>query len=1183
MVSLLSAAKDSSNHDDAPVPAGVRHAPRQVPADTSSPTVAAPSSEAVWRSPSRGQPVDDSSALPVQGSATTSSAAAPSVPALGKSSSSRPSLKTDSIGSREGQASSPRREQHRSQQQQQQQQQQQEQHRHQEQEKQEDGNEVAGSPIPAIDPLSQHIFKRTNTDHSIPQRLRNPQRTNSSISALPRHGSDISTKVPPAGDASKDKKKGSSFLSRLSMRGSKKKDAGDVDSDSEFGGDMRSDGATARVFSQVFSAPGAGGGFIPHHKEPPRYIRTKSHNKKKREFSRMFLAQELIGTRPATSEGKEDGAKDTTPSVTTTIAAPGGGRKATKTGGAIWAADFSKDGKYLATAGRDRVVRVWAVISTPDERRAQEEEEIANGGGEGERLSAPVFRDKPYREFTGHTGEILDLSWSKNNFLLSSSMDKTVRLWHISRDECLCTFKHKDFVTRLAFHPRDDRFFLAGSLDTMLRLWSIPDKAVAYYAQLPELITAVAFSPDGKTAIAGLLNGLCLFYDTDGLKLKSQVHVRSSRGKNAKGSKITGIQTMAMMPQTSPVSAQGRTFGSVPSRASSRLTGGDDVKVLITSNDSRIRIYNLRDKTLDVKLKGHENACSQIAAAFSDDGKYVVCGSEDRKAFIWSLSNEDAENKDHRPYECFDAHGDIVTTAIFAPTKTRMLLGASGDPIYDLCNPPPVTLMSLEEAASVAASQTGHSADGEGGPESAPANGHVNTRRTEESPAYIARSTHYDGNIIVVADDTGIIKVFRQDCAYLKRKHDNWETSSTFRRAMGAHSNGFLSGSLRRSGSVVTRTSGGSVAHSRRASLSQPGGPSGHPSPHLGSIIHSNSDRILSWRQGIEGMGDRRASSIKSGGMPARSERSVSPNKTGRASLNSSAANLAARERQLPYTGSSPSAGRPANNLASPPSSVFSGTTADQSSIQRGSVDTQRRGKEKSKDAEETSMPPTPSFSFHPAQDDDPLRLDPAGASYSFWNLNRWRNIGALRSGHSPLSKTVSRNTESETGDGTRGEKGKDGDKARKDGRRSSLAPSALAVAGQTDGAAEEANTPNNTGYRQQSVPSFSGNVRSDGSSEGPARIPSISAPDGGVEERDHDHLSPPYAYPSSRGGSVISKLSSELSSELEEEEDDEEGEEKWADAEEMRCAKCGGQDFKAKLAGGRRQWICSRCGTART
>lgn len=36
-------------------------------------------------------------------------------------------------------------------------------------------------------------------------------------------------------------------------------------------------------------------------------------------------------------------------------------------------------------------------------------------------------------------------------------MDKTVRLWHVSRSECLCAFQHLDFVTSIAFHPKDDR------------------------------------------------------------------------------------------------------------------------------------------------------------------------------------------------------------------------------------------------------------------------------------------------------------------------------------------------------------------------------------------------------------------------------------------------------------------------------------------------------------------------------------------------------------------------------------------------------------------------------------------------------------------------------------------------------------------------------------------------------
>jgi WD40 repeat protein len=785
------------------------------------------------------------------------------------------------------------------------------------------------------------------------------------------------------------------------VRGSRKKDPGDLDSDSELGSEARMDGTNARVFSETRGNPLVCGGYVPHHKEPPRYIRTRATNKRTREFNRMFLAQELVGTRPPEVDGDSTAELGKAPTVSVSVAGASD-RKTMRTGGAIWATEFSKDGKYLATAGRDRVVRVWAVLSTPEERRAHEEDEAANGGA-GERLSAPVFRDQPVKEFQGHTGEVLDLSWSKNNFLLSSSMDKTVRLWHMSRSECLCMFKHKDFVTRLAFHPRDDRFFLAGSLDTMLRLWSIPDQAVAFSAQLPDLVTAVAFSPDGKMAIAGLLNGLCMFYETEGLKLSSQIHVRSSRGKNAKGSKITGIQTMAIPPPNPIDTAHLQPPGSASaSVASADVASPREVRVLITSNDSRIRIYSLRDKSLDVKLKGHENLCSQIAATFSDDGKHVICGSEDRKTFIWSLTGSDAlvQDKDKPPCEYFEAHGEIVTTALFAPTKTRMLLGQSGDPIYDLCNPPPVVLQSLEEAASAATSRVALTND------SHPAPVEPASKRPEPSPAYIARSTHYDGNIIVTTGDTGIIKVFRQDCAFAKRRHESWETGSTFSRKLTAHGSGYVGGGLGRSVSVLTRTSAGSTAHSRRGSLSQSIASGAIGSPQL-NAVGAHSDRILSWRQGIEHSGDRRSALLANGGStPARSERSLSPTKASRTSLNS-AYNLAGEARKQPYAGASPARNRAGSTVTSPTASVF-GTPSERLPTRLAKdkdkdrpTTKERRGSTKQ---EEPSVPPTPGFTLRSAAEETVTNYSPsdsAAGSSSFWNLGRWRGITGFRAASS--------------------------------------------------------------------------------------------------------------------------------------------------------------------------------------
>ncbi|TNN41074.1 WD repeat-containing protein 44 [Liparis tanakae] len=244
--------------------------------------------------------------------------------------------------------------------------------------------------------------------------------------------------------------------------------------------------------------------------------------------------------------------------------------------------------------------------------------------------SAP-FRPVPFCKYKGHTADLLDLSWSKNFFLLSSSMDKTVRLWHISRRECLCCFQHIDFVTAIAFHPRDDRYFLSGSLDGKLRLWNIPDKKVALWNEVDgqtRLITAANFCQNGKYAR---------------LKYHTQIHVRSTRGRNKVGRKITGIEPLP----------------------------GEN-KILVTSNDSRIRLYDLRDLSLSMKYKGYVNSSSQIKASFSHDYSFIVSGSEDKYVYIWStyhdLSKFTSVRRDRNDFwEGIKAHNAVVTSAIFAP------------------------------------------------------------------------------------------------------------------------------------------------------------------------------------------------------------------------------------------------------------------------------------------------------------------------------------------------------------------------------------------------------------------------------------------------------------------------------------------------------------------------------------
>ena len=49
---------------------------------------------------------------------------------------------------------------------------------------------------------------------------------------------------------------------------------------------------------------------------------------------------------------------------------------------------------------------------------------------------------------------------------------------------------------------------------------------------------------NGKFAVVGTYDGRCIFYTTEQLKYYTMIHVRSTRGKNSQGRKVTGIEPM---------------------------------------------------------------------------------------------------------------------------------------------------------------------------------------------------------------------------------------------------------------------------------------------------------------------------------------------------------------------------------------------------------------------------------------------------------------------------------------------------------------------------------------------------------------------------------------------------------------------------------------------------------------
>ncbi|KAF8083425.1 hypothetical protein N665_0774s0013 [Sinapis alba] len=322
--------------------------------------------------------------------------------------------------------------------------------------------------------------------------------------------------------------------------------------------------------------------------------------------------------------------------------------------GSIWSIKFSLDGRYLATAGEDCVIQIWKVVESErkGELLSMDKQQadgginlflLANGSPEPASMS-PMRRgrtsfsrksvsldnvlvpetvfalsEKPVCSFVGHLDDVLDLSWSKSQQLLSSSMDKTVRLWDLSSKSCLKVFSHSDYVTCIQFNPVDDNYFISGSLDAKVRIWSIPDHQVVDWNDLHEMVTAACYTPDGQGALVGSYKGTCCLYNTHDNKLQQRKEINlKNRKKKSNHKKITGFQFVA----------------------------GSSSEVLVTSADSRTRVVDGVD--LVHKFKGFRNTNSQISASLTSNGKFLVSASEDSNVYVWNYDSDSRAGRSKR-------------------------------------------------------------------------------------------------------------------------------------------------------------------------------------------------------------------------------------------------------------------------------------------------------------------------------------------------------------------------------------------------------------------------------------------------------------------------------------------------------------------------------------------------------
>jgi WD40 repeat protein len=350
---------------------------------------------------------------------------------------------------------------------------------------------------------------------------------------------------------------------------------------------------------------------------------------------------------------------------------------------------YSPDGSLIASASRDRTIRLWRVSDGVLLRTLRGHTYTVNSvafSPDGNLIASAstdatirlwrVSDGVLLRTLTGHTSDVYSVAFSPDgNLIASASWDRTVRLWRVSDGVLLRTLTgHTSYVTSVAFSP-DGSLIASGSVDSTVRLWRVSDGA-----QLITLrghtfdVYSVAFSPDGNLiASASLDRTIRLWSVSDGVLLRTLIghtdtvySVAFSPDGNliASGSRDDTIRLWRVSDGAQLITLRGHT-GFVNSVAFSP----DGSLIASGSDDKTIRLWRVSDGAQLITLTGHTNTVNSVA--FSPDGSLIASGSVDSTVRLWRVS-------DGVLLRTLIGHTDTVYSVAFSPDGS-LIASASRD------------------------------------------------------------------------------------------------------------------------------------------------------------------------------------------------------------------------------------------------------------------------------------------------------------------------------------------------------------------------------------------------------------------------------------------------------------------------------------------------------------------------
>ncbi len=313
---------------------------------------------------------------------------------------------------------------------------------------------------------------------------------------------------------------------------------------------------------------------------------------------------------------------------------------------------FSPDGKTLASAHQDHVVRLWH-MATGQERPAPVGHQtavqavlspdgrvVASAGQRDDtiRLWEPAT-GKPLGELTGHEYDVNCLAFSCDGTLASAAGDKQVILWDVARRRPLRRLTgHTGHGNSLAFSA-DGRVLASANRDGTVRLWeAATGREIRRFTG--EQVYALAFTPDGKVlAWVNMSKSTVSLRDVaTGAELrrwgtKEQAIFDAILSPDGKTLATAGADHVIRLWEVA-TGRERRRFP--PARAEvRRLAYSPDGTTLASGwSDGTIRFRDLLTGGEYRRWMGHSGPVGSLA--FSPDGRVLVSGSSDTTVLTWN-------------------------------------------------------------------------------------------------------------------------------------------------------------------------------------------------------------------------------------------------------------------------------------------------------------------------------------------------------------------------------------------------------------------------------------------------------------------------------------------------------------------------------------------------------------------